>query len=217
MTCIHFKRSALALAAALLVPAGAAWAVGGEAEPPEVELAQRNAASAPAGEAGGLSRAEVREALRQARAEGTLGEGGERGDSDAVLAARERHNAEMSERLQAAHAAATPEAGTAAAGATQYRTELVIVLPDGRHETASVEFYALDEQGQPVPINGRGTRGTPVRFSGLVASARAADFAIVTLPPHTDAATQENLRNAWELLGLSGGHIYFEIGPASTV
>lgn len=193
------SRTSLALAAALLIPAGAALAAGGEAAPPEAQLIDSMSQGQREGQSSTLTHAEVRAALMQARADGTLGEGGEIGDSDKVLAARERSNAEMTERIHAEYAAAAAKhAAQAAADNTagaQSRTELVMVLPDGTQETAFVEWYALNAQGEPLPISSHG-----------------ADFAIVTLPQHTDAAIIENLRNASELQGLPDTRIFVEGG-----
>ena len=52
------------------------------------------------GHRGGVSRTQVREELRQARAAGTLTEAGENGDSPAVLQARERFNAAQAEAIR---------------------------------------------------------------------------------------------------------------------
>lgn len=58
----------------------------------------------PAQGASTLSRAEVREALRQARLDGTLAPNGEAGDTEQVLAAREAANQRMAERIVAQQA-----------------------------------------------------------------------------------------------------------------
>ena len=112
----------IVVAVATLGAPGAGFARGGEAleielpsmrtpvtpsvvasSPEEVALASNNAhASASFGS--GLTREQVREQLKQARANGTLSMQGEAGDTPQVLAAREAFNTAQRENIMAAYA-----------------------------------------------------------------------------------------------------------------
>lgn len=145
-------RSALiaAVAAVTLAASAPSFAAGEflDIEQPSLRTPIDNTADAP------LTREQVREELRQARANGTMSVGGELGDTDAVLAARESFNFAQAQAITAAYAAqAAYEAALAQAqmDRIEAEAELQAMAPSSDpNNNLSLEFVGADsEQAAP--------------------------------------------------------------------
>lgn len=180
------------------------------ASPQEASLAATSAyASASFG--GALTREQVREQLRQARADGTLSMQGEAGDTPRVLAAREAFNVAQGEAIMAEYAA-DQQRTVALAEAEVRRAEI-------ETEAQLAQSLALSDGEELVPEGGAAadSEGTAVRIDviDLQTSATASpnEMVIVSLDGG-DAAMQHDramhVRRQLAAMGLAQGQIYIE-------
>ena len=231
----HIAAAVLAIAA--LAGSASSFARGGEAldielpsmrtpvassavvmqSPEEIALATSNAyASASFGTA--LTREQVREQLREARANGTLSMHGEAGDTPRVLAAREAFNTVQSETIMAAYLA-DQRRTVALAEAEQRRVE---IEAEGR----LAQMLALSEGETLMPDGGAAIESdsTEVRVDVIDMQTSAAtpaerELVIVSLDGG-DAASQQaqalHVRRQFAAMGLSQGQIYIESADAQS-
>jgi hypothetical protein len=215
-TRLHRHRIAAAVVAiAALGASASSFAGGGEAavtlSADEAALVS-NDAQAGAAFGVGLTREQVRAQLREARANGTLPENGDAGDTAAVLAARDAANAAQGEALMAAYIAEQQRV-VALAEAELRRTEI---------EAAGLqaETYALSEGETLMPEGGAAVDqdATEIRVDVIDLQTSAAPAApdevvIVSLDggdPAEHHAQAMHVRRQLGAMGLPQQRIYVE-------
>ena len=152
------RTALIAAVAAMTLAASAPGFAGGEfldIEQPSLRTPIENTADAT------LTRAQVREELRQARAIGTMSMGGELGDTDAVLAARESFNIAQAQAITAAYAAqAAFEAALAQAEMDRMQAEAELAPSSDPNNNLSLEFVGGDSE-QAAQITHPAAQRTP--------------------------------------------------------
>jgi hypothetical protein len=208
-------RKSLIVAALLVAATAASHAAGGSGETLGIDMVAPPPAAEP------LTRAQVKEELRQAREAGLLVVSGELTDSDAVLAARERFNVAQAEEIMAAYRAEAAQAAHAAALAEAAAAQQAVAPSSDPNANLSLEFLGGDAATAALFVP-HGAQLKPAGDRWLSAqlalnAEHPASMLIVTLPGGDGALQQRRahvLRQRLGVLGVAPEQVYFEAGRA---